>query len=221
MSGCPPDLALERYHLGEIAGTASRVWAEHIEGCARCQATLRALADDDERPRAPLHLPTRRAAPRPRLTARVAALSALALVGGAGLLIGLGTGAPHDTWHTKGTGLLSLALEDGSTWRGQPLRPGARAQLTWRGAEAGFLAVVAVEATGAVSVLYPEHDPLAVAVPARAPHVLGGSLVVEARHHRTRLCAWLAPAPYAVDAARVDACRSGQADAVLELEVVP
>lgn len=180
-SGCPPEFALERYHLGEIAGTASEVWVSHIESCPRCQATLASLRAAD----ADVVLPELRVVP---LRRPVWPAVAAAFVASAASLVVFVSKPPGPGVSMKGAGVLGVSLVRGETiseYSGaEPLRAGDALQLSWTSAEAGHLVVYAFEPNGEVSELFPMSS-----MPASSKQLLGGRILISSSHDGAEICA--------------------------------
>jgi hypothetical protein len=209
--GCPSQLALERYELGEIEGTASAPTAEHIRTCPTCAQSLKTIRAGRDSYRASAAAARVRAAlveaPRPvRRPPRLAVGMALA----ASLLIGLAIwrvapGPARDVFQPKGPGAIAATIQRGTqtfAWDGTPIRPGDRVQLIWRGSP-GFLAVLGRWDEERWEAVHPQGAPLAEPVVEGA--VLGNSIVVETGRTRLHLVGLLGKEPFDTGRAAAEA----------------
>lgn len=165
---CVSDLVLDRIALGETNDTERTAVAAHLAECTACAQASAALADDraafareadvanlavDVLARTKVQ--TKQLWRRVLLRRMVAPLA----MGGAIAVITLFWGKPGT--RTKGEFSLSPYVmhpetsQAGSLHLGEPLHPGDRLQFRYNGGQAGYLAIVAVDARGSVSSYYP------------------------------------------------------------------
>jgi hypothetical protein len=163
---CLSDLSLDRLALSEMDELERATATAHLTTCAGCSGALARLADEREhfaREAAFAQLAAgaiARASEPARPVAMAAILRRLVpfglLAGTAGLALLLGGGE-----RTKGGFSLSPYVQHpergtaGALHLGEPLHPGDRLQFRYNGGQPGYLAVVAVDSTGKVSVYYP------------------------------------------------------------------
>jgi hypothetical protein len=173
---CVSNLALDRYLLDELAPGERDGLTAHLTSCHSCTEAHASLAAERERfsnqaPVASLAADAlTRWAQRPRARlgpwVRRLAVPVLALCTGAA---GLFLWAP--TNRTKGGFSLSPYVlhperaSTGALHTGEPLHPRDRLQFRYNGPRGGYLAVVAIDESGAISVYYP-GGPTAAAVEA-------------------------------------------------------
>lgn len=194
MSACPPDLALERYHRGEIAGTASEVWVEHIRSCAKCAAKLehltledRAFNDTEFARQLADRLSPRPEAPKAKVVPlRNRWVPAVVAIAAVLLAVVFLRRKNDDDFTPKGGGTLGVLIErEGRVepWRGEAVGKRDAIQLTWTSKEAGNLAVLGIENDGAVTMLFSG------AVKASTDLLLGGRISLDSD---ARICALFA-----------------------------
>jgi hypothetical protein len=221
---CLSHLALDALAAGELpADEATRVTA-HLGSCASCQSVSEELAAERAAFARDAALPTlaadalaraetqRASGWRARLWRRafIAPLAVLA-AGTAVLLVNIGGLQP--TARSKGEFSLSPYVlhpesgVSGDRHLGEPLHPSDRLQFRYNGAQAGYLAVVAVDSTGRVSVYYPPGA-AAAAVPAGREIPLASAVELDGTLGREVIIGVRCEAP--VPVARVaDAARQG------------
>jgi hypothetical protein len=198
-SPCLSDFALDRLVTDEPDATSERA---HVAGCAACAARLDALRREADAFRADARLPplvarTEQAvasvsSPRRRRIRRWASASVTALAAAAALLL-LWTRPPPPELRAKGglqldvfckrpSGRVEQLLLSGSAAAGDALRFAVATPLD------GFVAVLSVDAAGAVSSYAPDAPALApiAAGPSRA---LDGSVELDETVGRERLIA--------------------------------
>jgi hypothetical protein len=184
---CLSDFALDRLQHGELDGTDGGASARrHLATCSPCSQRLAELAAApgpglDLEQLLPRTGPALAPPPRAR-RAGAAALGALlggVVVAAAGLLLWLG-GAPSSSVHrTKGGGWhLGVIAQgpDGRTERlapGDTVAPGDRLRFEIGAPDDGFVAIVSLDSTGAVTAFYPAAG--------RALPVAGGRRQLSAR----------------------------------------
>jgi hypothetical protein len=164
--GCLSNLALDRYLLDELSPPERQGVAGHLVGCRTC-ADLYAVMQAErvrfaDQPLASLAADAlaRAGSSRPSWLRRLL-IPATALCAGAAALAVLWT--PRADFRSKGSGGFSLspyvlhperAVTGGDLRPGEALHPGDKLQFRYHGRD-GYLAVVAVDAGGTVSVFYP------------------------------------------------------------------
>jgi hypothetical protein len=181
--GCASNLTLDRYLVGELAQREQQALATHLAGCPTCADVYGALERDarrfpEEMIPALAEAALARAASHPRSSwlawLRKLAIPSLALgtAGAAALAISLGH--PAGDTRTKGPFFLSpyvlhpeQAVAIGHIHQGEPLHPGDRLQFRYNGERGGYLALVSVDADGAVSAYYPPGPTAAPVEPGR------------------------------------------------------
>lgn len=208
MSGCPPSFVLERALLGELEGTASAPWLEHIGACELCRARIEELRSQDRRfaespfaqeLKAQLSArPTQRSPLRGWPVAAAPALlaaAALALV-----LISRPLVAP---FQPKGAGGVLIVLQEraGRVRPADPedLRPNDGLQLRFRAAQAGEVLAVGLDRRGALTVLYPEGATRSAPIRGGVELELGGRVILSADDEGARLCVLFDEAPIVAD----------------------
>lgn len=189
---CASALALDQLELGELAGESRTRVMAHLAACADCARAREAVAADRARFEAEVAVPTLAAdalmraqrAPSPAsMWSRVRRFLIPMTVTAAGaftVAMFLGT---RDELRSKGDFSLSayvLHPEEGGAagnlHAGEPLHPGDKLQFRYNGSRAGYLAIVAVDQAGEVSVYYP---PGATAAPVTAGRDVPLSSAVE------------------------------------------
>jgi hypothetical protein len=164
---CASALTLDRLALGELPEDERAVVGTHLAGCADCAALRDALEADRVQFAAQAAFPSlaadalaRAETSRAPLWLRLRRLTAPLALAAVGALLLLWRAAPDEN-RTKGGFALSPFVVHTEGERapalhaGEPLHPGDRVQFLYSGTQSGYLAVVAVDATGAVSVYYP------------------------------------------------------------------
>jgi hypothetical protein len=213
-SGCPPDLALERLLLGEIAGSSSGGWTAHVAGCSRCgerlaemRRTTEAYAASPAAAQLRRLLAAREASgeqrslwQRWRLWVAVPALAAAALVL---VMVARRPPLPGEAFTAKGAGVMQLMVQrtgerSATIWDGAPLRKADMLQIMWTSAEERFVAVVARDDTGAVETIFPEDSAVAVRVAGGQAVSLGRSLRLDPRARTAVFHAFASRAPFAL-----------------------
>ena len=173
---CVSNLALDRYLLDELAPHERDRLTAHLGTCHTCSEVHASLAADRERfdsdaPVASLAADAlARWTQRPRgglgVWVRRLALPVLALgVGAAGLVLWTPANRTKGGFSLSPYVLHPERASTGSLHSGEPLHPGDRLQFRYNGPRGGYLAVVAVDERGAISVYYPA-GPTAAAVDA-------------------------------------------------------
>jgi hypothetical protein len=181
--GCVSNLTLDRLAGDELAAAERAAVTAHLTGCTDCARAAEALAADRTAFAAEAALPTLAADALARSQRRPVVRSWRALLGRRALvflaptaLLGAATAlflvaGPQPGTRTKGDFSLSpyvLHPESGTAGErhlGEPLHPSDRLQFRYNGAQAGYLAVVAIDSAGKVSLYYPPGA-TAAAVPA-------------------------------------------------------
>jgi anti-sigma factor RsiW len=221
---CASRLTLDRLALGELPEAERTTLAAHLSTCADCARAGEALAADRSQFLAEAALPTLAAdalarAERARVPMwerlrRLVMPLALGAAGVAGLALWL---RPDDGHRTKGEFSLSpyvLHTEGGpgTLHVGEPLHPGDQLQFRYNGAKAGYLAVVAVDARGKVSIYYPP-GPRAAQVPAGREVPLSSAVELDGTLGRETVVGVRCQTPVGVDeilAATRKAARGGE-----------
>jgi hypothetical protein len=163
---CLSDLFLDRLAVGELSDTERASASAHLGACTACTAAQSRLALERETFAREANLAQLAAgalaraaespARAPLILRRLVPFGMLAGMAALAILLG-----PVDGSRTKGGFSLSpyvLHPERGSSGAlhlGEPLHPGDKLQFRYNGGQGGYLAVVAVDATGKVSVYYP------------------------------------------------------------------
>jgi hypothetical protein len=184
----PPELVMELALRGEPLGEGD--WARHLATCPDCARRLDEMRAEDAHYRAtaqaralrarlgaaPPAAPPRRV--RPWLPVIVPALALAAVA-----LFWVRSTEREDPYTEKGGGL-ELTVQRGgrsAAWDGSPVRAGDLLQLGWSSGSKGYLAVMAREADGTVTTLFPESGDQATAIGAGAHQPLGRSLIADGR----------------------------------------
>ncbi len=168
---CLSDLTLHRLHGGELeAAFQARVTA-HIEDCASCREARAVLGADVGQFSQQNHIASlvadallRASQPSPLVRWLRRAVAPLAVCAGLGAaavaLLAPGQTPSVDRIRTKGGFSLSAYVQHreqdgpGALHLGEPLHPGDKLQFRYNG-DAGYLAVVALDAAGKLSTYYP------------------------------------------------------------------
>lgn len=173
---CLSDLLLDRMRAGERLHRSERAHAEaHLRSCSACAQRKEALADDARAFDVPLRLP-----PARRPFARAFRLGlGLAATAAAALLLVVGTDVPAPDVRGKGAGTLALIARnpDGTIERvlpGDALAPGDAIRFEVRTSEPAVVAVLGIDAAGAVTPYVEE-----VAIEAGGPQVLPGAILLD------------------------------------------
>lgn len=161
-AGCSA-MRVRRLAAGELSGAEKERALEHVAGCARCAATQRELALEQEQLRRDVPFPQFAAGvaeklawkPRRSFVARWAPLLAAA---GVALAAGIFTLRPADTAtvRSKGGPGAQIFVQDARGAReltDEPVAPGARLMITLRPSGLKYAAAVLIEAEG-LSVIY-------------------------------------------------------------------
>jgi anti-sigma factor RsiW len=186
-AGCLSNLALDRYLSGELRELEREAVSTHLAACPTCADVYAVFKDQQDRfagePVAALAADAlaRAAERRPRFALPWLTFPALAAAGGLAALALLWAPVRQEVRTKGGFSLSPYVLHPeraatGSLHTGEPLHPGDRLQFRYNGARGGYLAVVAVDAAGGVSVYYP---PGATAAPVEAGREVGLSSAVE------------------------------------------
>ena len=208
MSGCPPSFVLERALLGELPGTASAVWLEHIAACEACRAQLEELRAQDTRfagsPFAQGLKAQRAASAIPRLSLRGWPVAAApALLAAAALVFVVISRPRSERFEPKGgAGILAVLQERAGVVRPvdpNDLRPNDGLQLRFRAAQAGELIAVGIDRSGALTVLYPEGAARSAPIQAGTELELGGRVILRGEDDSARICVLFDAAPIFAD----------------------
>lgn len=207
----PSQLALERHALSELPRGARAELERHLADCPRCRDRLAALRADDERfaagpgqgpalDRALDALAAAAAPPRPRRLRR-ATLAAGALAMATALAILVWPAPPRDLdGRRKGGGVRLEVVRrtpaGAQQWleRDPRVHPGDAIRFRVSSPTAGYVAVLGLDAVGAVSAYAPAGEapqPLA----AHQPTTLDGSILLDDTLGAERLVAVVCPAP--------------------------
>jgi hypothetical protein len=187
---CVSKLTLDRYALGELPGPQGDAVSAHLAGCGDCAVVHAFIIADGERfareqPVSALAAAVlARAAERgPRALLRRLAFPLVAMCAAAAGLALWALPADREGGRTKGAAfsLSSYVLhaegaQPAAPHLGEALHPGDRLQFRYNGGQGGFLAEVAVDSAGKVSVYYP---PGPTAAPVPAGHEVALSTAVE------------------------------------------
>lgn len=215
---CLSDFALDRLHQGEDDGAGPR---DHLARCAGCAERLATLAAA-RAPALDLDGLLRRAGdgatlnPPPRRRARWAAMTVLAAVGAAGAVVWLRAAAPHDQRIKGGLHLAAIAQRpDGRTHRvgnGDTLAPGDRLRFEIGAPDDGYVTIVSLDSTGAVTAFYPAEG-RALPVVRGQRQLSARSVVLDDARGPELIVLTSCPQPYTVDAvlvvARAQLVRAG------------
>jgi hypothetical protein len=186
---CASALVLDRLALDEVTSAERTALFAHIAGCADCTAAQARLEADRQAFAHEAALPTlaadalarsqRKSEWTPAFWRRLLApMAMLGAVAGISLFIG----RPQLGNRTKGELSLSAYVlhpernATGSLHAGEPLHPGDQLQFRYNGRRGGYLAIVAVDGGGRVSVYYPSGG---TAAPVAAGHDVALSSAVE------------------------------------------
>jgi hypothetical protein len=161
---CPSDLRFDALLAGELGAHARAALDTHVAGCARCRDRHAALAVERAaylalHPRAELRI-AHAVAPRAlRWPLPAALLGAAAAVA---LFVALPAVDPSDQVRRKGAASIGFFVERGGTHErgraGQSVRPGDRIRFTYSSDRPAYLAILARDAAGTVSVYFPNGD---------------------------------------------------------------
>lgn len=213
---CLSDRALDALALEELPVEARAAAETHLAACAACAAARDALAGDRAAYLARADVPTLAAdalaraasARRPRFLSRLSTVLGVATAAAAAVLVL--SPRPHGTGtRTKGGFSLTTYVQhaespgQGTLHAGEPVHPGDKIQFRVGADVRGYLAILAVDAAGAVSVYYPPGAdaepigpgrdlPLATAV--ELDDTLGGETVIALLCRRPMAVAALAAA---------------------------
>jgi hypothetical protein len=165
---CASDLVLDRLALDEVSSQERAALIAHLDGCSDCAVARTRLESDRQAFAREAALPTlaadalaraqRGSAWGPVLWRRLVPLVAMF---GAVAGISVFVGRPQLGTRTKGELSLSTYVlhpergTAGSLHGGEPLHPGDQLQFHYNGGRGGYLAIVAVDGGGKVSVYYP------------------------------------------------------------------
>jgi hypothetical protein len=161
--GCITDLRFDAWFSGELAADA-HVLKAHLERCTRCRDRRAALESKRDAylaayPRAQLRVARKTPAHRLRWPVPAALLGAAAI---AALFFMPTTTAPTEPTRRKGGASVGFFVgrtgvyERGSD--GQSVRPGDRIRFTYTSDRPAYLAILARDAAGAVSVYFPRAE---------------------------------------------------------------
>lgn len=199
---CLSDWMFDRLLTGESSSPEARA---HVQSCQRCSSRLQAL-EDEQRAFAADPPPRRAPAPRPA-SAKWLAMGCVLAAAAALLVLRPDPGATR----IKGGARLDFFVKRGGqvfeAGEGAELRPGDLLRFRYSAPEAGWLAVLNVDAARQVSVFFPTHDRMT-EVPAAVQALLPEATELDATLGEERLigvfCAQEQPLTKLIDALRAD-----------------
>jgi hypothetical protein len=221
--GCLTDLKLDAWFAGDLPADARTAVADHLEQCARCRERRAAFASEREafldlRPEPPAGTrPARSGASRMVwIGAGVAAIAAL-------LSIARPTAVPEDQpTRRKGSAQLGFFVERSGDAQpgvaGQVVHPGDRIRFSYSSDRALFLAIYALDASGAASVYYPAAE-RAARVPEAYGALLDSAVELDDVLGAESVFALFCPNPFAVDAPRAALANGGSLEPQAECHV--
>lgn len=173
---CLSDLLLDRWLAEEKLGEEERAHAEeHLRSCAACALRKEALAEDARAFDIPLRLPSPRRRPAFAWGLRLGLAATAAMA----LLVLVRPDSPGPDVRSKGGGTLAVIARspDGSIDRvlpGDALHPGDAIRFEVRASEDSVVAVIGIDASGAVTPYVEE-----VAIEAGGPQLLPGAILLD------------------------------------------
>lgn len=189
---CLSDLLLDRMLAGERLHRSERMHAEaHLRSCSACAQRKEALEGDARAFDVPFRLPL----PQPRRSFAWGLRLGFATAATAALFLVVRTDVPAPEVRSKGGGTLALIARspDGTIERvlpGDSLAPGDAIRFEVRTSEPAVVAVLGIDAAGAVTPYVEE-----VAVDAGGPQVLPGAILLDETLGPERLVALFCSEP--------------------------
>ncbi len=180
----PTPFTLERYAADDLPAAERSSLSTHLDACERCTTALTALGRDEEAFKSEVayaafrvaHEARREARPRARRPWRLSwltpAVAALAATSAAALVVVTSAPSPDaPTVRLKGNGVaLSLLVKEDAGVRpaspGEALGAGTTVQLQYDAGENTHVALLGLDAAGAVNVYFPEKGERLARVPA-------------------------------------------------------
>jgi len=199
-ASCPSDLLLDRLHSGELSGSAAREVEAHVAGCTLCpqrmaerQAGFDAFADLDARPllagiHRRLDADKEQKARRFSLAKLFAILAPATALTAVMVFVMLGrtshVGGPElQTTREKGGSVLHVFQQTGESVNeslsGDEFHPGDRLRFVVDVKQRGRLAVLGVEASGALYVAWPQGERISTLREVGPEQQLPGAVVLD------------------------------------------